>query len=207
MNPETLAHPRRARWRWLLAALVILGAGLGAFWWYHEALIERGISKGITAVPTVSGVHPGQPFRLDFFSLRDPDDSRAPVFLIAEEIALDYEFGKIFGGERKFDDLQIGRLTLNVANWPERNHDFVLDLLNAPATGFDPMPYVPRAITVSALALGIETEFASLRLDNLEASSTVDSLTQSRWIVQGEQVTGSWRAEQVLPDAQPVTAA
>lgn len=205
MKSESPARPRRTWWRWLLLGVLLLGAGVGALWWYHEALIERGISKGIAAQPTVSGMSLGQPMRLDFFSLRDPEDSRAPVFLVAEDIALDYNWGGLLRGERKFDDLRIGRLTLNLANWSERNYDFVLDLINAPASTFDPLPYVPRAIDIASLALSLETELASLRLENLHVQSTVASISQSNWKVQGDQITGSWRAEQVLPDAQPVS--
>jgi hypothetical protein len=196
--------PRSRRARGLAAAAVVLGAlGISAMllWRARDAFAEYVAERFIAADVTISGMRPGNPLGVDYLGLRDPEDRMAPALLSAEDLRVTLAPS----AERKVESVEVARLLLNLATTPERNYDFLLQMSQGEGRGGS--DYLPRALRVENLTLGLESAMAGLHLDGLHASADLASSTSQEWRVSGEAVEGFWRIDAASSEKHDIAGA
>ncbi|MFM1921714.1 MAG: hypothetical protein RLZZ303_3348, partial [Candidatus Hydrogenedentota bacterium] len=195
---DTPRWRRRARRGVMIAVPLALLAGL---WWQREALLQQAAGRTLGAEVTLSGLRLIDGPALDYLGLRDPTAGSAPMLLSAEGLRLHWAEGGL-RAERKFDRLEIERLRLMAANAPASNYGFFTDLLNAPASGFDPLPYLARRVAVDELVLALETAGASLSLEGVAAEVDVAALDDLELRLLGEGVRADWLVDGLTRERQ-----
>lgn len=162
----------------------------GMAWWQCDALIEW-TAEGLTGADVeLEGLRLGNPVRADRVIFRDSDKATAADFLVAEGLTL--QFG---GGVRRWlSALDFEHVRIELEEVPERNHDFVQKLLNAPSSGIDPLPFLPEKIRSNSLSLGIRVSAGELTLDALRFDAAVRTAFDIDVTLDGSAVSGMWKA-------------
>lgn len=177
----------------VLAVLALAGVALWHTGRPQAWLVEYGISRGLGAQGEVEGVSVGPPGRIARLELLDaPSGVAETPFLHLEELQLDYDLDA--ANKRYIKGLALDTLVVKAdgRDLLNPNYDFLVRLLNAPSSGIDPTPYLPKKVSIDALDVSAEMPTWSLRVEGARANGAINTLDALEFTVSGSPLRATW---------------
>ena len=200
MQPQSPAEmPRRhRRWRILLLIAVLAVTIISIGLWSgrpQRALVTWGLSSFLGADATVGEVSLSSGrIRISGVTLRDEEAGASgedPIRLEGIEIGYDLFPEKEEGGPRYVRSLSIESIRIRLEkSAAASNHHFLQAFLSAPASDFDPLPYLPYQTKLRLLDLSILTDEGRLSLEGLGLSCALEDLEHFSVALAGEAISG-----------------
>jgi len=192
-------HPARRAKRWrrlgVLMALVALAVVAFAFLATGkpgEALLSFGLGRGLGAAVSLRDIGVIGRVRVAETRVRDADARADDTDTFAiEDLDLDYDMPPVDG--RFFRSLDIRRFSafLDHSDPENTNYDFLLRLLSQPGST-DPRPFLPRAVNLRDIAVGLRGVAMALSFRGIALDARIDDLDDLEATLMGLSASATW---------------
>jgi hypothetical protein len=192
---------RRRSWRvWLglLLLLILLVAVIATGVGIYTGVLPREILRA--ALESTLGAHAevgntsvlGRP-SVENLRISDIGAPQEPPAIDLDGLILDYRLRPEDG--RYFEALEVGALRLHFAQDGEgnTNYDFLRRLFDGPGGGRDPLPYVPKQLSIGLESLEVVQPDAAARIGGVQAEMAIEAMDRFSAALTGEAVPVRWR--------------
>ncbi|MBI2423832.1 MAG: YdbH domain-containing protein [Candidatus Hydrogenedentes bacterium] len=197
---EIPATPRsRRKWLLRLAALALtVMAFLALLTWFfatplmENVLLPAAAHRMLHANIDTTGLDIYPILKADTVQFSDFKTPNAPVLSISN---LEAPWRWPARDGRYIDSFSASDATLQIQSGDtmESNLGFVIGLLNAPSSGIDPMPYIPRTIDIAQIKAGIYLQDWHTRLQGLALAASIDAIDRAHLRLYANDAAIEWR--------------
>jgi hypothetical protein len=199
--PATEKHSRHSGCRriavWVIVLLTISVAVVVVFLASgvpQRSALQTILSSQLKARVDVGEVSLRNPVSIQSLVLTDAASTVYAPFLSVENLAADYRWAS--DALRHIEEVRLSGVQLSAQGGPDdKNYQFLLDILSAPASEFDPTPWIPERLLVDEVWAELRHPGYYLRMDNLAASVALYSLAAGTLQVHADNLGIAWESD------------